>query len=76
MLEFDRLFQTIEELVMLHSPSGVESEINDRLMEKFAALGVNAWLDRAARIMRSPYFRAAIPKGRSPLPPTKTKSVP
>ena len=47
MLEFDRLFQTIEELVMLHSPSGVESEINDRLMEKFAALGVNAWLDRA-----------------------------
>ena len=47
MLEFDRLFQTIEELVMLHSPSGVESEINDRLMEKFAALGVNAWIDRA-----------------------------
>jgi putative aminopeptidase FrvX len=47
MLEFDRLFQTIAELVMLHSPSGVESEINDRLMEKFAALGVNAWLDRA-----------------------------
>ncbi len=47
MLDFDRLFQTIAELVMLHSPSGVESEINDRLMEKFAALGVNAWLDRA-----------------------------
>ncbi|MEG3848326.1 M42 family peptidase [Microcoleus sp. herbarium19] len=47
MLEFDRLFQTIEELVMLHSPSGVESEINDRLMEKFAALGVKAWIDRA-----------------------------
>ena len=32
---------------MLHSPSGVESEINDRLMEKFATLGVNAWIDRA-----------------------------
>jgi putative aminopeptidase FrvX len=47
MLEFDRLFQTIEELVMLHSPSGAESEINQRLMEKFAALGVNAWIDRA-----------------------------
>src|SRR4028119_813391 len=47
MLEFDRLFQTIEELVMLHSPSGAESEINQRLMEKFAALGVNAWVDRA-----------------------------
>jgi putative aminopeptidase FrvX len=47
MLEFDRLFDTIAELVMLHSPSGVESEINQRLMAKFAALGVNAWLDRA-----------------------------
>ena len=47
MLELDRLFQTIAELVMLHSPSGVESEINERLMEKFAALGVNAWIDRA-----------------------------
>ena len=47
MLEFDRLFETIAELVMLHSPSGVESEINQWLMEKFAALGVNAWLDRA-----------------------------
>ena len=32
---------------MLHFPSGAESEINQRLMEKFAALGVNAWLDRA-----------------------------
>ncbi|WP_333028874.1 MULTISPECIES: hypothetical protein [unclassified Microcoleus] len=32
---------------MLHSPSGAESEINQRLMEKFAALEVNAWLDRA-----------------------------
>jgi putative aminopeptidase FrvX len=32
---------------MLHFPSGAESEINQRLREKFAALGVNAWLDRA-----------------------------
>lgn len=47
MLEFDRLFQTIAELVMLHSPSGMESEINQRLIEKFAALGVKAWIDRA-----------------------------
>ena len=42
-----RLFPTIEESVMLHFPSGAEPEINQRLMEKFAALGVNAWLDRA-----------------------------
>ena len=40
MLEFDQLFPTIEELVMLHFPSGAASEINQRLMEKFAALGV------------------------------------
>ena len=47
MWEFDRLFPTIEELVMLHFPSGAESEINQRLMEKFAALEVNAIVDRA-----------------------------
>ncbi len=51
MLEFDRLFQTIAELVMLYSPSGVESEINQGLMEKFAALGVNAWIDRADNVI-------------------------
>ena len=59
MLEFARLFPTIEELVMLHFPSGAESEINQRLREKFAALGVNAWLDRANNA------RALI-KGRNP----------
>ena len=59
MLEFDRLFQTIEELVMLHSPSGAESEINQRLMEKFAALGVNAIVDRANKAI-------ALIKGRNP----------
>ena len=47
MLEFDRLLPRIEELVMLPFPSGAESEINQRLMEKFAALGVNAIVDRA-----------------------------
>lgn len=51
MLEFDRLFQTIAELVMLYSPSGVESEINQGLMAKFAALGVNAWIDRADNVI-------------------------
>ena len=48
MLEFDALLPTIEELVMLHFPRAAESEINQRLMEKFAGPGVNAWLvDRA-----------------------------
>jgi len=59
MLEVERLFSTIEELVMLHFPSGAESEINQRLMEKLAALGVNAWLDRADKAI------ALIP-GRNP----------
>jgi len=48
MLEFDGLLTTIEELVRLHFPRAAESEINRRLMEKFAGAGVNAWLvDRA-----------------------------
>ena len=47
MLEFDRRLPRIEELVMLPFPSGAESEINQRLREKFAALGVNAIVDRA-----------------------------
>jgi len=59
MLEFDRLSPTIEELVMLHFPSGAESEINQRLREKFAALGVNAWVDRANNAI-------ALIKGRNP----------
>ena len=32
---------------MLHLASGAGSEINQRLMEKFAALGVKAIVDRA-----------------------------
>ena len=59
MLDLARLFPTIEELVMLHFPSVAESEINQRLMKKCAALGVNAWLDRANNA------RALIP-GRNP----------
>lgn len=43
----DRLFETIEELVLHHSPSGAEGEIDRLLISKFAALGVEAWLDRA-----------------------------
>ncbi|MEG4022713.1 hypothetical protein [Microcoleus sp. S13C4] len=51
MLKFARLLPTIEELVMLHFPRPAESEINQRLMEKFADPGVNAWLDRANNAM-------------------------
>ena len=44
---------------MLHFPRAAESEINQRLMETFAALGVNAWLDRANNAI-------ALIKGRNP----------
>ncbi|MBE9019020.1 M42 family peptidase, partial [Chroococcidiopsidales cyanobacterium LEGE 13417] len=47
MSNYDRLFTTIEELVMHHSPSGVEAEINQFLLDRFSALGVEVWLDRA-----------------------------
>ncbi|WP_066425839.1 M42 family metallopeptidase [Anabaena sp. 4-3] len=47
----DRLFETIAELVMQHSPSGAETEINQFLMQQFAALGVPTWCDRADNII-------------------------
>ncbi|MEH2327093.1 MAG: hypothetical protein V7K32_26740 [Nostoc sp.] len=59
MWDYDRLFQIIEELVMHHSPSGAEAEINQLLMQRFAALGVEVWCDRADNII------AKIP-GKSP----------
>ncbi|HEY9641375.1 MAG TPA: M42 family peptidase [Coleofasciculaceae cyanobacterium] len=44
---YDRLFQTITELVLCHSPSGVESEVDQYILSQFAALGIPAWLDAA-----------------------------
>ena len=51
MSDYDNLFQIIEELVMHHSPSGVEGEINRFLMQRFASLGVEVWSDRADNII-------------------------
>jgi putative aminopeptidase FrvX len=51
MSDYDNLFQIIEELVMHHSPSGVEAEINRFLMQRFASLGVEVWGDRADNII-------------------------
>ncbi len=45
--DYDRLFSTIEELVLHHSPSGAEGEIDQLLMSRFQALGVEVWQDRA-----------------------------
>ena len=45
------LFKQIEELVLNHSPSGVETEIDLLLRRKFTALGVENWQDRAGNII-------------------------
>ncbi len=57
--DYDQLFKTIEELVLHHSPSGVEGEIDQLLMSRFQSVGVEAWQDRAGNAI------AKIP-GRNP----------
>ncbi|HEY9737675.1 MAG TPA: M20/M25/M40 family metallo-hydrolase, partial [Trichocoleus sp.] len=47
----DDLFAQIESLVMCHSPSGAECEINQFLIEAFDALGVEHWRDDADNII-------------------------
>ncbi len=51
MYSHEHLFKIIEELVMHHSPSGAEAEMNELLMERFTALGVEVWCDRADNII-------------------------
>ncbi|NEQ31931.1 MAG: M42 family metallopeptidase [Leptolyngbya sp. SIO4C5] len=48
---FDRLFDTISELVLCHSPSGAETEINQWLSQYLDSLGVNYWQDRADNLI-------------------------
>lgn len=48
---YKHLFELIEQLVMHHSPSGAEAEINQLLMQRFSTLGVEAWCDRADNII-------------------------
>ena len=48
---YDQLFKTIEELVLHHSPSGAEEEIDQLLMSRFAALGVKVTQDRAGNVI-------------------------
>ncbi|ALF55845.1 peptidase M42 [Nostoc piscinale CENA21] len=51
MWDYEQLFKIIEELVMHHSPSGAEGEINQFLLQQFVALGVEVWSDRADNII-------------------------
>jgi putative aminopeptidase FrvX len=48
---YDQLFKTIEELVLHHSPSGAEGEIDQLLLDRFKVLGVEVWQDRAGNII-------------------------
>ncbi|HEY9863102.1 MAG TPA: hypothetical protein V6D21_02885 [Candidatus Obscuribacterales bacterium] len=50
-MDYQTLFNTIEILVLQHSPSGVESEINQGLLERFSQLGVEVWQDQADNII-------------------------
>ena len=50
-MTYDRLFSQIETLVMHHSPSGAESEIDRYLLEQFGAMDVAAWQDAAGNVI-------------------------
>ncbi|MEL6939829.1 MAG: M42 family peptidase [Cyanobacteria bacterium J06598_1] len=47
----DRFFDAIADLVMLHSPSGVEGEVNEYLLTRLEALEVEHWQDAADNIV-------------------------
>ncbi|MGK7949173.1 MAG: M42 family metallopeptidase [Xenococcaceae cyanobacterium] len=50
-MDYQFLFTTIEQLIMHHSPSGVEREIDRFLLEQFQALAVETWQDKAGNII-------------------------
>ncbi len=50
-LDYDRLFDTIKELVLSHSPSGVEGEIDQELADRFTALNVEHCQDPADNVI-------------------------
>ncbi|MBX2865111.1 MAG: M28 family peptidase [Leptolyngbyaceae cyanobacterium MAG.088] len=47
----DRFFTAIEELVLCHSPSGMEGEVNRYIQQWLDNLGVNHWQDEADNII-------------------------
>lgn len=48
---YDRLFDTIKELVLCNSPSGVETEINLELADRLTALNLEHWQDQADNVI-------------------------
>lgn len=47
----EALFDRIADLVLCHSPSGVEGEINQRLITLFTEMGVEHWRDEADNLI-------------------------
>jgi putative aminopeptidase FrvX len=50
-MNFDHLFQTIATLVLHHSPSGMETEIDRFLLTRFQELGLETWQDQAGNVI-------------------------
>lgn len=50
-MEFDALFESIAALVMCHSPSGAEAEVNMFLREHFIKSKYDCWLDAADNLI-------------------------
>lgn len=48
---YNRLFNQIQTLVLCHSPSGVENEIDQVLLAELAALEIESWQDQAGNII-------------------------
>src|SRR5688572_13320638 len=51
LLSHDELFASIRDLVMRHSPSGVEAEVDELLKERFASSGLEARMDAAGNLI-------------------------
>jgi putative aminopeptidase FrvX len=50
-MEYQQLFALIEELVLHHSPSGVETEIDRLLLQRLSSIGLETWQDPAGNII-------------------------
>ncbi len=64
-MDYNELFQIIESLVLCHSPSGAEQEIDNFILAKFQELGLETWSDPMGNIIgkipgRNPEAKIAI----------------
>ncbi len=50
-IDYDRLFNKIQELVLCHSPSGLETEVDRVIIKEFTASNLDTWQDRAGNII-------------------------